>query len=188
MPFMSTANILNLDTKRTALDDWESLLYVVCWLATVGITSSHRVPDAKLTEMPIRHWRIGTTTMIADAKRSHMHSGDNFRSDIANKFCAQYKLLPQFAKALHKALFGNGNCPGARLDAGDDDDSSDDDDDGGSDDDDDGNSKDDTDDKLTEPTDGSNDPLVRRSAHVNEILADLEKVLCKFKRKAIAAL
>ncbi|KAJ1804462.1 hypothetical protein LPJ77_004755, partial [Coemansia sp. RSA 2523] len=57
MPYMSIANILNLDTPRTALDDWESLLYVVSWLATVGITSSHRVSDAVLAEMPIKNWR-----------------------------------------------------------------------------------------------------------------------------------
>ncbi|KAJ2495386.1 hypothetical protein GGH96_006400, partial [Coemansia sp. RSA 1972] len=82
MPYMSIANILNLDTPRTALDDWESLLYVVCWLATVGITSDHRVPDAELAEMPIRQWRTGTTKMIAQAKRNHMHSGDYFQSNI----------------------------------------------------------------------------------------------------------
>ncbi|KAJ2355189.1 hypothetical protein GGF43_002834, partial [Coemansia sp. RSA 2618] len=41
-PYMSIANLLNLDTPRTELDDWESLLYVVCWLATVGINSKDR--------------------------------------------------------------------------------------------------------------------------------------------------
>ncbi|KAJ2660048.1 hypothetical protein IW148_003979 [Coemansia sp. RSA 1199] len=91
---------------------------------------------------------------------------------IVIRFCAQYKLLPRFAKALHKALFGNVNCPGAHLDDVDDEESSDDDDS-------------DTGDK---PTEGSNDPLVKRSAHVDAILADLEKVLDKFKSKALAVL
>ncbi|KAJ2563847.1 hypothetical protein GGH12_002346 [Coemansia sp. RSA 1822] len=172
MPFMSIANILNLDTPRTALDDWESLLYVVCWLATVGITSSHRVPDAELGKKPIKNWRIGSPEEIADAKRLHMHSSNTFQFGIVSRFCAQYKLLPRFAKALHKALFGNGNCPGAHLDDVDDEESSGDDDS-------------DTGDK---PTEGSNDPLVKRSAHVDAILADLEKVLDKFKSKALAAL
>ncbi|KAJ2562630.1 hypothetical protein GGH12_003082 [Coemansia sp. RSA 1822] len=172
MPYMSIANILNLDTPRTALDDWESLLYVVCWLATVGISSDHRVPDAELAEMPIRQWRTGTTKMIANAKRTHMHTGDIFQSNIVKEFCAQYKLLPRFAKALHKALFGNENCPGAHLDDVDDEESSDDDDE----------------DSGDKPTDSPNDPLVKRGAHVDEILANLDKVLDKFKRKALAAL
>ncbi|KAJ1850854.1 hypothetical protein LPJ76_006324 [Coemansia sp. RSA 638] len=171
MPFMSIANILNLDTPRTALDDWESLLYVVCWLATVGISSSDRVADAKLTEKFIKYWRTGTTKMIADAKRTHMHSSVNFQSIIVKEFCEQYKLLPRFAIALHKTLFGNDKCSGAipGLDDSSDDDSSD------------GDSGD-------KPTDGPNDPLVKRGAHVDEIVANLEKVLDKFKCKAQAAL
>ncbi|KAJ1719637.1 hypothetical protein LPJ61_006274, partial [Coemansia biformis] len=32
LPFMSVANIEELQIERTALDDWESLLYLVCWL------------------------------------------------------------------------------------------------------------------------------------------------------------
>ncbi|KAJ2538576.1 hypothetical protein GGF49_005822 [Coemansia sp. RSA 1853] len=171
MPYMSIANILNLDTPRTALDDWESLLYVVCWLATVGISSSDRVADAKLTEKFIKYWRTGTTKMIADAKRTHMHSSVNFQSIIVKEFCEQYKLLPRFAIALHKTLFGNDKCSGAipGLDDSSDDDSSD------------GDSGD-------KPTDGPNDPLVKRGAHVDEIVANLEKVLDKFKCKAQAAL
>ncbi|KAJ2189213.1 hypothetical protein EV181_001753 [Coemansia sp. RSA 532] len=169
MPYMSIANILNLDTPRTALDDWESLLYVVCWLATVGISSDHRVADAELENKQIKHWRIGTTKMIADAKRTHMHSSDNFQFSIVSRYCSQYKLLPCFAIALYNALFGNNNCPGAYLDDDDDedDDSSDDDD-------------------SDKSTDGPNDPLIKRGAYVDEIVANLEGVLEKFKRKAQA--
>ncbi|KAJ2654620.1 hypothetical protein IW148_006318 [Coemansia sp. RSA 1199] len=171
MPYMSIANILNLDTPRTALDDWESLLYVVCWLATVGISSSDHVADAKLTELPIRQWRTGTTKMIARAKRTHMDSARSFQSDIVEEFYEEYELLPCFAIALYKALFGNENCPGAipGLDNSEDDDSSD------------GDSGD-------KPTDGPKDPLVKRGAHVDEIVANLEKVLDNFKCKAQAAL
>ncbi|KAJ2118796.1 hypothetical protein IW147_006311, partial [Coemansia sp. RSA 720] len=161
MPYMSIANILYLDTPRTALDDWESLLYVVCWLATVGITSSHHVSDAEWENKQIKYWHIGSSGEIADAKRTHMHSSVNFQSIIVDKFRKQYKLLPRFAIALHKALFGNSNCPGACLD-----------------DDDDGNMY----------TDCPSDPLVKRGAYVDEIVADLEIVLDEFKCKAQAAL
>ncbi|KAJ2831757.1 hypothetical protein J3B01_005174, partial [Coemansia erecta] len=181
MPYMSIANILNLDTPRTALDDWESLLYVVCWLATVGITSSHRASDAELEKKPIKQWRIGSPEEIAKAKRTHMHSDVIFQSNIVEEFREQYKLLPRFAIALHKALFGNSNCPGALLSlkvyGGD-----------SSDDDDDDIFNDDRGDSGNKPTGGPNDPLVKRNAHVDEILANLEKVLGKFKRKAIAVL
>ncbi|KAJ2167931.1 hypothetical protein GGH15_001766 [Coemansia sp. RSA 562] len=77
LPYMSIANILNLDTPRTALDDWESLLYVVCWLATVGITSSHRVSDAELEKKPIKNWRIGSPEEIADVKRAYLDDDDD---------------------------------------------------------------------------------------------------------------
>ncbi|KAJ1777038.1 hypothetical protein LPJ62_006616 [Coemansia sp. RSA 2167] len=76
--------------------------------------------------------------MIADAKRTHMHSGDNF----------QFSAIPG-------------------LDNDEDDDSSDDED-------------------SDKSTDGPNDPLIKRCAYVNEIVANLEGVLEKFKRKAQA--
>ncbi|KAJ1756012.1 hypothetical protein LPJ54_006869 [Coemansia sp. RSA 1824] len=109
--------------------------------------------------------------MIADAKRTHMHSGDNFQFSIVSRFCEQYKLLPYFAIALYNALFGNTNCPGAipGLDNDEDDDSSDDED-------------------SDKSTDGPNDPLIKRCAYVDEIVANLEGVLEKFKCKAQAAL
>ncbi|KAJ1782024.1 hypothetical protein LPJ67_005254, partial [Coemansia sp. RSA 1938] len=56
------------------------------------------------------------------------------------------------------------------------------------DDDDDDSFNGDSGDSGNKPTGGPNDPLVKRSAHVDEILANLEKVLGKFKRKAIAVL
>ncbi|KAJ1745754.1 hypothetical protein LPJ58_005988, partial [Coemansia sp. RSA 1591] len=44
------------------------------------------------------------------------------------------------------------------------------------------------DDDSDKSTDGPNDPLIKRCAYVNEIVANLEGVLEKFKRKAQAAL
>ncbi|KAJ1980086.1 hypothetical protein H4R35_001260 [Dimargaris xerosporica] len=40
LPFMSIGNLENNDTERTSLDDWESLLYVICWIGTYGFASS----------------------------------------------------------------------------------------------------------------------------------------------------
>ncbi|KAJ2620760.1 hypothetical protein GGI26_004748 [Coemansia sp. RSA 1358] len=55
LPFMSVGNLEQLPIPRTPLDDWESLLYLVCWLGTFGIndrrsdtitkTPSHQIPN-----------------------------------------------------------------------------------------------------------------------------------------------
>ncbi|KAJ2547233.1 hypothetical protein EV175_005302, partial [Coemansia sp. RSA 1933] len=42
LPFMSIHNLEAHESERTALDDWESLLYVICWLATFGINQADR--------------------------------------------------------------------------------------------------------------------------------------------------
>ncbi|KAJ2800769.1 hypothetical protein H4R20_003939, partial [Coemansia guatemalensis] len=42
LPFMSIGNLAYIDTRCTALDNWESLLYLVCWTATIGIISKNR--------------------------------------------------------------------------------------------------------------------------------------------------
>ncbi|KAJ1764207.1 hypothetical protein LPJ74_006695, partial [Coemansia sp. RSA 1843] len=36
-PYMSINNLLMSNVKRTQLDDWESLIYVLCWLGTTGV-------------------------------------------------------------------------------------------------------------------------------------------------------
>ncbi|KAJ1970212.1 hypothetical protein H4R35_005957 [Dimargaris xerosporica] len=60
LPFMSIGNLENNDTKRTALDDWESLLYVVCWLGTYGLDEEARAgaTQAELLELKTQHWGI----------------------------------------------------------------------------------------------------------------------------------
>ncbi|KAJ2553599.1 hypothetical protein EV175_002883, partial [Coemansia sp. RSA 1933] len=40
LPFMSIHNLMGHDSKRTALDDWESLLYLICWQTTFGINDA----------------------------------------------------------------------------------------------------------------------------------------------------
>ncbi|KAJ2335939.1 hypothetical protein GGI00_001100 [Coemansia sp. RSA 2681] len=37
LPFMSINNLRNSDVQRTVLDDWESMLCLICWMATFGI-------------------------------------------------------------------------------------------------------------------------------------------------------
>ncbi|KAJ1972876.1 hypothetical protein H4R35_004434, partial [Dimargaris xerosporica] len=67
LPFMSIGNLENNDTKRTALDDWESLLYVACWLGTYGLDEKARVSSMK---------RAGED--IIDLRQLTANSGDEF--------------------------------------------------------------------------------------------------------------
>ncbi|KAJ2695634.1 hypothetical protein GGH99_000027 [Coemansia sp. RSA 1285] len=92
LPYMSITNLLNLRTKRTALDNWESLLYVVCWSATVGICSNDRATNADLEDLSICQWRTGAPKIIADTKRKHIDSTSGFKNLIAREFRKQYKL------------------------------------------------------------------------------------------------
>ncbi|KAI8318785.1 hypothetical protein GQ54DRAFT_299889 [Martensiomyces pterosporus] len=43
LPFMSVLNLEANWFEHTELDDWESLLYLVCWLATLGINKEDRI-------------------------------------------------------------------------------------------------------------------------------------------------
>ncbi|KAJ1718138.1 hypothetical protein LPJ61_006817, partial [Coemansia biformis] len=91
LPFMSVANLEELGIKQTALDDWESLLYLVCWLGTFGINSSNDHPG-NIKKLRIHEWHDGDPVDIASKKRG-------------------------LAQALHRKLFMNNKlvskCHGA---------------------------------------------------------------------------
>ncbi|KAJ2823594.1 hypothetical protein IWW50_003710 [Coemansia erecta] len=114
LPFMSIPNILNMDTRRTTLDDWESLLYVLCWLGTFGICVDDRKDMPNANKLPISRWSRGSIDEIADEKRSHMDTPKTF-SRIRGSFMGRYKLLPGLAQNLHKALFCHEGCAGAQI-------------------------------------------------------------------------
>ncbi|KAJ2673454.1 hypothetical protein GGI25_004716 [Coemansia spiralis] len=123
LPFMSVANLENLPFERTMLDDWESLLYLVCWLGSYGINDTvPRRDDA--CKLPIRDWSVGQNVdKIADTKRYHLSTDANFSNFIIDKFnTAQpgYNLLQAVVEELHWTLFfnetidRNENCRGSQ--------------------------------------------------------------------------
>ncbi|KAJ2759813.1 hypothetical protein H4S06_002044 [Coemansia sp. BCRC 34490] len=72
LPFMSIHNLEGARGKHTALDDWASLLYLICWLATLGINSDDRDGmDDEIVE-EIDKWRYADMSTIARAKCNHM--------------------------------------------------------------------------------------------------------------------
>ncbi|KAJ1971419.1 hypothetical protein H4R35_005270 [Dimargaris xerosporica] len=108
LPFMSIGNLENNDTDRTALDDWESLLYVACWLGTYGLDEEARVgaTQAELQELKVQQWLIGTMTGVAKAKRSAMENMNTF-SQISKNFLSfdGGDLLQDLAIDLHEKSF-----------------------------------------------------------------------------------
>ncbi|KAJ2511028.1 hypothetical protein H4217_007582 [Coemansia sp. RSA 1939] len=113
LPFMSIHNLEGARGKRTALDDWESLLYLICWLATFGINSDDRDGmDDEIVE-EIDKWRYADMSTIARAKRNHMDSFANFNRLVLSGFQGKYEILKVLAIDIYNALFQHKGCEGA---------------------------------------------------------------------------
>ncbi|KAJ1680178.1 hypothetical protein EV182_000538 [Spiromyces aspiralis] len=74
LPFMSVLNLENSPGKCTALDDWESLLYMICWLSTYGINEhmQYKEDGSELKKLKTRRWRYGSFDEITLKKRTHL--------------------------------------------------------------------------------------------------------------------
>ncbi|KAI9474380.1 hypothetical protein BX667DRAFT_515796 [Coemansia mojavensis] len=162
--FMSIANVEDLAEDRTALDDWESLLYVICWLATFGIKSSNRIAVIENSEYPITSWSVGTATAIALAKRTHMDSSKAFETNITDKFQSKYKLLKNLALDIYWELFQHKFCPGAIFDPN--------------------PSPEISTRRRHRASRPREDPLVKRSQHVEEIVNNLMDALEDIRKEA----
>ncbi|KAJ2564856.1 hypothetical protein IW140_005577 [Coemansia sp. RSA 1813] len=117
LPFMSIGNLANSAIPRTMLDDWESLLYLVCWYGTFGINENCEDRDCKHR---INQWCVGYEEEIADQKRSDLSTTGNFYDSIVSDFgkhdsnIGDSKRLSSLASYLHLELFFNhqfGNVP-----------------------------------------------------------------------------
>ncbi|KAJ1949533.1 hypothetical protein FBU59_001101 [Linderina macrospora] len=114
LPFMSLNNLRGVEHECTALDDWESFLYLICWLATFGINRDDRTSEKDSQDFAINNWRYGSSIeMIACTKADHMHSADSFKVHILENFKEEYELLKDLARELHSALFLHESCKGA---------------------------------------------------------------------------
>ncbi|KAJ2764405.1 hypothetical protein GGI18_006453 [Coemansia linderi] len=114
LPYMSFNNISSSNVKRTSLDDCESMLYLLCWYATIGFGSKDERNEAKAAfgDKAIARWRNGSMVSIAKAKLSHLRYFGSFKLDIVREFdmtAENSKQFAQLALDLYKALFANGN-------------------------------------------------------------------------------
>ncbi|KAJ1673169.1 hypothetical protein EV182_005762, partial [Spiromyces aspiralis] len=110
LPFMSINNLEYSSVKRTALDDWESLIYLICWIGTFGIDGRQNQEDENL---PIKGWVESDLGKIAYLKRAHLDTSVIFEFQILDNFHPEvdpeYALFG-LALDLHKTLFNNEQC------------------------------------------------------------------------------
>ncbi|KAJ1781569.1 hypothetical protein LPJ59_007021 [Coemansia sp. RSA 2399] len=104
---MSIGNLSNSSVPRTMLDDWESLLYLVCWYGTFGVNNNCTDQECKHN---INEWCAGNDDAIADKKRSDLNTIEDFRDRIVNGFgkhdanTGDCVILEELATDLHAVL------------------------------------------------------------------------------------
>ncbi|KAJ2653331.1 hypothetical protein IWW48_006403, partial [Coemansia sp. RSA 1200] len=88
LQFMSVNNLAKSNPRQTALDDWESMLYILCWAGTYGWSSQTRRDNTGRLGQPtfLKSWYTGSSLEeVANAKRHILHSEDNF-SGVVGEF------------------------------------------------------------------------------------------------------
>ncbi|KAJ2752148.1 hypothetical protein H4S06_003988 [Coemansia sp. BCRC 34490] len=112
-PFMSINNLEASNVMRTELDDWESIIYVLCWLGTFGVNTDDEKTHQRLdySSLDILRWRNGMDKVVANAKRNHMGSLANFVSNVPRQFVRDSSYLPlmELVVNLRQTLFDNPN-------------------------------------------------------------------------------
>ncbi|KAJ1875959.1 hypothetical protein LPJ57_004623, partial [Coemansia sp. RSA 486] len=86
LPFMSICNLESKNVDQTILDDLESCIYHMCWFGVEGVCSLHEDYPTDNDMAHLSRWRIGTVEHIAEAKRNNMHTDDNFKFGVTNRF------------------------------------------------------------------------------------------------------
>ncbi|KAJ2495723.1 hypothetical protein GGH96_006279 [Coemansia sp. RSA 1972] len=119
LPLMSICNLLNSEVQRSELDDWESLLYVVCWLGVHGVNRDEQVAyqqevdaarnDDEFYRPPLSKWDVGSFDDVACAKQNDLGNDRTFNDCVLRYFQdgAAYDELKDMARNLRYALFSN---------------------------------------------------------------------------------
>ncbi|KAJ2551409.1 hypothetical protein EV175_003701 [Coemansia sp. RSA 1933] len=120
LQFMSVNNLSKSNPRQTALDDWESILYILCWAGTYGWSSqTRRDKTGRLGEPTLlKSWYTGSSLEeVAKAKRIALHSEGNFKQVIKefnfdlNNIYMLNRLVEQLRKVLIET-YGD-DCYGA---------------------------------------------------------------------------
>ncbi|KAJ1883849.1 hypothetical protein LPJ66_010897, partial [Kickxella alabastrina] len=116
--FMSVNNLEGNSNRRTELDDWEALIYVLVWLGTFGLNGTPKHDsDAgehrRIAGAKIKYWVGGTTLEdIAEFKRGDLDNSSSFKS-ILNQFDSSVDCIDVLAVLLimmRDTLIDNAGC------------------------------------------------------------------------------
>lgn len=107
--FESIGCLQELKCQRNELDNWESLLYLVCSLGIYGINGDYRVTDAQKGKLSLAEWCTGNSMDIGEAKRKSLDI-NAFKSNVSDCFNQKQpycEYLYYLATNIHRALFFN---------------------------------------------------------------------------------
>ncbi|KAJ2077321.1 hypothetical protein H4R24_005202 [Coemansia sp. RSA 988] len=102
VPFMSIKAHESTDVPLTALDDWESLLYIVCWIGTIGISGDGVKAQ---NSAPILKWANRSVDYNGKQKQICMEDWDSFNENVLEYISEKYPLLKRLAGELYRSLF-----------------------------------------------------------------------------------
>lgn len=105
--FRSIGSLEGLNCQRNELDDWESLLYLICCLGIYGINSIYRLTDVEKLKPRLGGWCMGSEKDIGQQKRWNLQNGSFKESvlEFINQKQPYWKELRELTSHLHKALF-----------------------------------------------------------------------------------
>ncbi|KAJ1851314.1 hypothetical protein LPJ73_003074 [Coemansia sp. RSA 2703] len=110
LPFMSINNLETNVELITGLDDWESALYMLCWIGTYGFNANLAPSKEVYGKLKIRKWCEGLLDDIVDSKRQSMDNRTTF-NHLTNAFLpyAHVATLQKLTRELRTVLFENPN-------------------------------------------------------------------------------
>ncbi|KAJ2849569.1 hypothetical protein IWW36_002544 [Coemansia brasiliensis] len=126
LPFMSVNNLREANVPRTAVDDMESVLYLLIWLGVWGVTTEHR--NQTLGEHKrVNNWNIDLTMAIESKcyamssvgnlenlleefyKPPASGSGSTSQAEDYDEIIGDYETLKYIIKEVREAIFDNPN-------------------------------------------------------------------------------
>ncbi|KAJ2784143.1 hypothetical protein GGI15_002344 [Coemansia interrupta] len=110
--YMSIRTLEGSDIRRTTLDDWESMFYVLCWEATYGLKRERaRDSEEVISMIQVNEWQADNPKAAAQFKRGHMDSLRSFSLLIARHFYWDYGYdhLKALLTEMYMCIFQNKN-------------------------------------------------------------------------------
>ncbi|ORX69544.1 hypothetical protein DL89DRAFT_162648 [Linderina pennispora] len=110
LPYRSISNLLGTDVEQTELDDWESLLYLLCLCATVGIGENCERSPEDIEMLVTKNWCTGRAQSIGLLKTGILASLPGFERHVVCNFNSNQPNVEDIrtlARGIYTNLFWN---------------------------------------------------------------------------------